>query len=194
MVVIIMSDDFFPKGYEVPKGPSNYMRFEQGENKFRILAKPILGYEGWLTVKDDSGKEVRRPIRKRMDEKIVGDELGDPEKIKHFWAMPVWNYQEESVQILQITQKTILRTIRALENSEDWGNPLGYDIGIHRVGKDMQDTEYQVVPSPPKSLDKKIKDAFKEKTINLEALFDGEDPFEGDFDIPDAVKDIAGAS
>jgi len=145
---------FLPKGYEVPAGQSSYMKFEQGENKFRILASPILGNEGWVTKKDDDGKEVRKPIRKRMHEDIIGEELGDPERIKHFWAMPVWNYKAKSIQILEITQKKIQRTLRALAKSKDWGSPLNYDIGVHRTGETMQDTEYQVVPSPPKKLDK----------------------------------------
>ena len=181
---VINMSDFLPKSYEVPAGQSNYMRFEQGENKFRILASPILGNEGWVTEERD-GKEVRKPVRKRMDEKIVGDELGDPEKIRHFWTMPVWNYKAEMVQILEITQKKIQRTLRALAKSEDWGSPLKYDIGVHRTGETMQDTEYQVVPSPPKSVAKEIKEAFDAKPINLEALFDGEDPFEKTIDVPE---------
>ena len=80
------NNPFLPDNYKVPAGASNYYKLEQGQNKFRILGSPILGYEGW---KD------KKPIRKRMTEKFTVNEVDEPEKIKHFWSMPVWDYREK---------------------------------------------------------------------------------------------------
>ena len=58
--------NFLPQDYEIPQDVGNYMKFEDGENKFRILDKPIIGWEGWKTHSDGSHK----PVRKRMIESI----------------------------------------------------------------------------------------------------------------------------
>lgn len=38
---------FLPTGYAVPKAPSDYMKFEDGKNKFRILSAPLMGFMYW---------------------------------------------------------------------------------------------------------------------------------------------------
>ena len=163
--------NFLPDEYEVPQKSGSYARFVEGENRFRILASPILGYENWVT--DGAGN--RKPVRYRMDS--VPMDIEEPEKVKHFWCMPIYNYNENKVQILEITQKGIQKSLRALAKDEDWGSPLGYDIVVTRTGKDL-DTEYQVQPKPAKPLSKEIVEAYNAITINLEALYDGKDPFE----------------
>src|SRR3990167_8970995 len=111
-----------PEGYEVPQKKGNYYKFVEGDNRFRILASPILGYEYWVD---------NKPVRVRMGEKLP---LPEAEGAKHFWAMPVWNYEESRVQILEITQKGIKKSIAALSRDEDWGTPLEYDIAVTRTG------------------------------------------------------------
>jgi hypothetical protein len=91
--------------------------------------------------------------------------------------MPVWNYKLGVVQILEITQKGIQATLKGLVKNEDWGSPTGYDITIVREGETMQDTKYEVIPSPPRELSKDIKDEFESMHINLDALYEGLDPF-----------------
>jgi hypothetical protein len=177
--------DFLDDKYEVPQKSGNYMRWIDGENKFRILGKPVLGWEGWKEQKDGG----RKPVRKHMDEIISVDEVDEEDKIKHFWAMPVWNYQEEKVQILEITQKGIQKSIRAMEKSKDWGSPLEYDILVTKSGQKLE-TEYQVNPIPPKKLDPAIYVIYENMEINLEALFEGEDPFASKIDIDKVSKEI----
>ena len=177
--------DFLDSDYEVPQKAGNYMRFDEDENKFRILDKPIMGYEYWITNKDGS----RKPIRKQMDEDIPVEELEGDEIPKHFWAMPVYNYQEEKIQILEITQKSILKSIRALERSKDWGSPLNYDIIVFKTGQKLE-TRYNVQPAPPKPLSKALLDDYKDMEIDLEALFEGKDPFGKDKFIDEVSKKI----
>jgi len=171
-----MADNFMDDKYEVPQKGSNYMKFEKGKNRFRMLSLGILGYEGWKEEKDETGKKVNRPVRVPMDEAINVDDVDDESKIKHFWAMPVANRKDNTIQILEITQKGIQKSIKSLTQSPDWGSPLNYDIEVTKTGDGM-DTEYSVNPTPKKKIDEDIAKEFKGMNINLNALYTGDDPF-----------------
>lgn len=158
--------NFLPENYQAPKGSNNYMKLQDGENRIRVLSQPILGWEDWVE---------NKPVRYRMDQRPAKSH--DPKKpVRHFWAFIVWNYKEEKIQILQITQATIRNSIEALCKDEDWGEPYFYDLKIFRKGEGV-DTEYMINPVSHRPVDKQIMDAFNEMPINLDALFDGEDPF-----------------
>jgi hypothetical protein len=60
---------------------------------------------------------------------------------------------------------------------EEWGDPRDYSITINRKGESLE-TECSVVPSPAKAGPADIIEQFKERAINLEALFSGGNPFE----------------
>jgi hypothetical protein len=157
---------FLPDNYEAPRGASFYMKLQEGENKFRILSRPILGWEDW---------QDKKPIRFRFNEKPA--KPVDPKKpIKHFWSMIVWNYNEEEIQILHLTQATIRKSLEALCSDSDWGSPYFYDLKILKSGEGME-TEYALNPIPHKALHPMIQDRFNERRCNLDALFDNDDPF-----------------
>lgn len=157
---------FLPSDYEAPKSNSSYMKLEDGENKFRILSSPIIGWEDW---------ENKKPIRFRLNNKP--EKPVDSEKpIRHFWAFIVWNYAAQKVQVLEITQATIRKRIEALSKDKDWGSPYGYDIKVFKSGQQVH-TEYEINPCPHKPVDAKIKEAFLEIPIELEEMFRGGDPF-----------------
>ncbi len=157
--------NFLPDSYELPESGGNYMKFQDGEQKIRILSKPIIGWVDW---------KEKKPYRFPMDAKPEKPLADKP--IKHFWAFVVWNYNEQSVQILEVTQQTIQSAIRNLAKDEDWGDPWTYDIKITKKGKDL-DTKYSVVPSPKKVIADDIQKAALEKPCYLEALFSGADPW-----------------
>ena len=167
--------DFLPDGYKIPT-KDKYMRWKEGVNRFRALTSPILGWEYWNEV---DGK--RKPIRKRMNEDLHSADIQDTDNVKHFWALVVYNYQDDLVQILEITQKGIQRSLRGLAKSKDWGTPLNYDIEVTREGEGL-DTNYETQAMPKKALDKKIKEKFEKMDINLDALFSGDDPFQEKMD------------
>lgn len=172
--------NFLPNDYEVPSTSGQYMKFIQGENKFRILASPIVGNEYWIIEK--GGK--RKPIRVRMGSPITTGDLedSDGDSIKHFWAMPVYNYKEKRIQVLELTQKGLQKQIKALSSDGDWGSPTGYDLVITRFGESLE-TTYILQPKPAKAMDPEITSLWKDvesKGFNLDALFDGNDPFTGD--------------
>lgn len=171
-----MEKPFLPEGYKVPKTGGGYFKLQDGANKFRILSAPILGHEYWT--------EDRKPVRSRELFKFIPTDadISNGFKPKHFWAFVVWNYAESAVQILELTQTTIQSALTDLIQSDDWGDPRGYDVTVNRKGSKL-DTEYTVQPSPHKELPADIKAAFEAKPINLEALFDGANPF-GEADGP----------
>lgn len=163
-----MSNDFLPKDYQVPKGTDGlFMKFKQGANKFRILCSPVIGYEWWE--EDTNGKH---PVRVKSREKAntqMPDEFR--KTLKHFWGMLVWNYEEEKVQILQITQITIMQAIGGYNDDADWGSPLDYDLVIKKSGERL-DTQYQIIAKPKKELDEKIKEMLAKNELKLEKLFE----------------------
>lgn len=162
---------FLPDGYEVPKSEgSNYMnKWKAGANKFRILSAPVLGWEYWT--EDD------KPVRAKERWPVIPVNAKLPWSPKHFWAMVVWNFDIKAIQILEITQVTILTALQALIQEPEWGDPREYSITVTRAGEKLT-TTYSVVPSPAKPTPKEILHAYKENPINLEALFDGNNPFE----------------
>jgi len=172
---------FLPKGYKVPEGSSNYFRFEEGENRFRVLGDLILGTEYWITDPKDKTKRIPQRVEQGVD--ISVDKLeenpktGEVDIPKHFWAIVVWNVDAEKIQILEITQKSIQRSITAMSNSKDWGDPVEYDILVTREGKGLE-TTYTVTPCPKKKLDPGIVQLYKDMQIDVKALFKGEDPFQ----------------
>jgi len=162
---------FLPEGYQAPKSSNFYMKLQDGENKIRILTQPILGWEDWLE---------NKPIRYRMGDKPK--KSFDPKKpVRHFWSFVVWNYNEEQIQILHLTQATIRNNIEALCHDSDWGAPFFYDIKIIKKGEGTS-TEYLVNPLPHKSLHPYIIECFNERPCNLNAIFENADPFSSEWE------------
>lgn len=156
---------FLPEDYEPPKSSSSYLKLKDGETKIRILSQPIFGWEDWKN---------KKPIRFHMDNKPMAT---DPKKpVKHFWAFIVYNYSDAEIQIMQVTQSTIRKALESFSKDEDWGNPFEYDIKINKAGEGIE-TEYTINPIPHKKISAEILEAFKAKPINLDALFEGTDPF-----------------
>lgn len=164
-------NSFLPAGYEVPKAPSDYFKFDDGKNKFRILSSPSMGFMYWTTEK--------KPVRSRQPFIGIPEDAKLEEgkfKPKHFWNLIVWNYKEARVQILELTQASVQGPIQDLALNEDWGDPREYDITVSKSGK-LLETEYSVIPSPKSAVPAEAHKAYREAHINLDALFDGKDPF-----------------
>lgn len=154
----------------VPENDSTgYLKFKQGATKFRVLSAPVQGWEYWTA--------DNKPVRLREYPQSVPADIRGDSKIKFFWAFVVWNLDLARVQILELTQSTIINAMRDLINSEDYGDPTGYSITVNRKGEGL-DTEYSVIPSPPKETPANVLAAYKKANINLEVLFEGGNPFE----------------
>jgi len=163
--------DFLPERYKVPQNSSKYLRFVVGENRFRILASPVIGWEAWVV---EDGKD--KPVRFRINDKPSDLRGFKNERLAHFWAMPVWNVKEETIQILEITQSGIQGKIENLVADDDWGSPLNYDLKVIRTGEKL-DTEYEVNPAPKSEPSNKARELFASTKINLDKLFTNDNPF-----------------
>lgn len=166
---------------EGASGSSNYMKFNQGENKFRIIGTPddkgfINGMLGWADSEDGKRKPYRWRIGVEAPRKFE-------EKPKEFFAIKVYNYETASVQILEITQRGLKDDLTSYIADEEWGDPRKYDIAVIKSGEGLE-TRYAMVPKPHKKMSAEQITAIKESSINLEALYDGADPFEPVADEP----------
>ena len=97
-------------------------------------------------------------------------------KPREFWSVIVWNYELEKIQVWNITQGSIKKTIMDLAKDTDWGAPCQYDLKITRSGQQLK-TNYAVTPTPKKPLSQTIRKAFDDTPIWLPALYTGDDPF-----------------
>src|SRR5580704_11979590 len=87
-----------PSTYKVFKVEKPYLKITKipaGEDyKIRIV-KPIIA--GWIQWKEN------KPYRYRQDDKP--SRSFDPERpLQQFWAMYVWDYQQQGLYILEVTQ------------------------------------------------------------------------------------------
>lgn len=179
--------EFLPTDYKNPSNNHNYVKLQDGETRVRILSKPIVGWEDWID---------NRPVRYEMNKKPAKPHDAN-KPLRHFWSMIVWNYNDQMIQILHITQAKIRKGLIALTSDKDWGAPYFYDIKIVKTGQ-KKETDYQVNPVPHKPLDPAIKEIFEDRKCWLPALFEGLDPFaetwheftEGIFVKPEESKPI----
>ena len=173
---------FLPNNIKAPSegggGSGNYLRFNQGENKFRIIGssddKPTPGFiHGTLGWTEEDGK--KRPIRWAEGTQAP---MQFADKPRNFYAFVVYNYNESKVQILELTQMKLQAELLQLAQDEDWGDCRKYDLSVVRNGEGL-DTTYAMNPKPIKKMDEDIRAIAKAelKRINLPALFSGGDPF-----------------
>lgn len=161
-----LANEFLPKDYKLPESNS-FMKFAQGKNKFRIMSPLTTGYEYWNT--------ENKPVRSREVPTDTSDgKVEDDGKVRvnYFWAVVVYNYATESLQILEITQKGIQKYVLGLVNDPDWGAPQGYDLVVTREG-DGLNTKYTVAANPHKDMDADIVSDYESSGISAESLFEG---------------------
>lgn len=169
--------------YSVPKTEKQYLSFEEGETEFLPLAGAITGYQYW----NKAGKPVRSS--EAFDE--VPDDIRDgkdgrPEKIKHFWAFPVWDCSPKAVikiKVLEITQKTIMKSILSYTRNAKWGSPvMKYSLTVNR-DESGDITAYTVMANPIGDIPNEVVekwDMAKANGFDLTRLYTGGDPFKAE--------------
>jgi hypothetical protein len=161
------SDDFISDD-AVSSGASRYMKLQQGENKIRFISKPITGWLEWID---------KKPQRHPIDQEP--EAADDENKPKKFLAAAIIDHEDGAVKILEVTQQSIIKALKALTSNPDWGNPFSYDVTIKKEGEDLK-TKYTVTPSPKKPLSKDLVKAAQSTPCYLDALFEGEDPWDAE--------------
>ena len=171
-----------PQNVKIPRSTA-FGKLQDGLNRFRFLSDVVVGWEGWKN---------QKPFRHKGDvcqikpEEVDLNKNGKP-NINYFWAAIVWNCNDKQLQILEITQKTIMGPLLDLEQNSDWGDLKLYDITINKK-KEGDKTSYTVLGIPPKPVDPEIQEAYQTTDIKLEKLFEGgyvAEEIEEDIDVTD---------
>lgn len=180
--------------YELPIMESKYVKFDEGENRYRVLSRRITG---WLYF-NHQGK----PVRVRKKEDIVFSDIGDNKNgwgksnPAHFWSFVVRDYKNKRISILELRQIGILQAFDA-QLREDWyEDPTTYDIKILRKWVGL-DTKYTFSVGKVSSIPSEIAEAFAGTPIDLDRLYEWGDPYAvsstevNEFDRMEERKDIA---
>ena len=166
-----MENTFLPKDYIAPSSNGNYMKFQNGDNRFRVLSSAIVGYEYWTT--ENKPVRSKTPFAETPNAKL--NQQGRVQ-IKHFWAFIVWDLSSKKITLLEVTQAGIQQAISTFVNNNDWGVPQNYDIIVNKAGEGLE-TKYTVTPCPHSPTTPEVKKEYEDMNINLDALFTGDDPF-----------------
>lgn len=171
-----MTQTRLPNDYELKQATMwwNYFKITDEPQEFRILTSPIIWYE-YFKVDWDKVKPVRS--RNAFTETPW---IREDSKPKEFWAFVVWNHWLKKVQIMELTQRNLMKSIVDFTKSEDWANPKEYDMSIVKSWKGLE-TKYTLTPLPKSRFesDEELQNAIKEaEWVRLEALYDWEDPFQ----------------
>ena len=159
------------ENYTMPKSGWKYLKLQEGDTKFRVLSKVITWFEYF-----DNENQVHRSETMFKETPNIKDTFGGKSWYqKQFWAMVVYNYNDEAVQVFSFTTKPIQEAMLSLFKDKDFGDFKNYDIKITKAGKGI-DTNYQVKPLSIKPFeDKKVLEEVD--WMNLEALYVNGDPF-----------------
>jgi hypothetical protein len=152
--------------YQPPTG-GGYMKFEEGDNRFRIIGETII--TGWKYWEDKTPVRVRE--ENELPTEVKSRQGGDAPR--HFWGMVVWNYKANRVQVLEVVQATVIKSMYAFIEDEEWGDPRGYDFVVNRATQGGR-TTYMVKTRPPSEVPD-CGDAHEQ--INLHALYENQSPF-----------------
>lgn len=176
--------NFLPDNYKEPEAPSLYFqKIPEGETRIRILDKAQLGWQGWKDSDDPDKKGI--PVR-IQDDNPIGYPVDAFENtirdIKFIWALPIYNYSANCVQLWAISQKTIRDRLNELNRKASWGDPVNYDIIIDRTGTEMSNTVYSLTPEPKEELsaDKWADYLVWKDKFDMEKWWEGQDPIKKD--------------
>lgn len=151
-------------------GGGDYFKLALGQNKILIVGDAVTGYEYWT--KED--KPIRSKVKfaelkdvkvRQVKNQKTGETEEKADTQKFFWALPVYDFKDETFKLWQISQKSIKENLASLQANTDWGNPVGnYTISIDRKGEGLL-TEYTVMANPVK--DKKpLEEIMKQYAVN----------------------------
>jgi hypothetical protein len=160
-----------------------------GSVRFAMLSdQPLEFYECWGSC-DGASKPFRFDYEPTPED--ITSEMGDFEPregrggpgtvdVKFAIAVPVYNYESGKVQVLQITQKSILKELDSISQMEDYEDLLSWDFNISKKGSGLT-TEYTVRPVPRKKGAQEHVDAAwlesKSEGFDISRLLTGGNPF-----------------
>lgn len=161
--------------------------------RFCLLSdEPLEMYELWSEGPDGKAKPFRFDSEPSPDDIALA--LGDFtrrlnregtgfEAIKFCLALPVYNFETARVEILQLSQKSLIRELDGISQMADYEDILAIDFLLGKEGSGLS-TEYKLTPVPrKKGADKAITEAWEETRsagFDLARLLTNGDPFKPD--------------
>ena len=158
--------------------------------RFCLLSEePLEFYELWGEGPDGKAKPFRFDAEPSPDDITLA--LGDytrrvnregtgVEPMKFALALPVYNYETARVEVLQLSQKSLIRELDAVSQMEDYSDILAIDFLLGKEGSGLN-TEYKLTPVPrKKGADKDITAAWSDVRaagFDIDRLLIGADPF-----------------
>jgi hypothetical protein len=158
--------------------------------RFCLLSdEPLEFYELWAEGTDGKAKPFRFDSEPSPDDIALA--LGDytrrmnregtgVEAMKFALALPVYNFETARVEVLQLSQKSLIREIDAVSQMEDYSDITAIDFQLGKEGSGLN-TEYKLTPVPrKKGADKEIAAAWEDTRsagFDISRLLEGGDPF-----------------
>lgn len=130
-----------------------------GSIRFALLSdEPLEFFECWGTGPDEKSKPFRFDHEPTYEDVLA--EMGDftPREgrggpgtadVKFCIAVPIWSYEAGAVQVLSVSQKSILRELDAISQMEDYPDLTEIDMILGKKGSKLA-TEYSLRPVPRK--------------------------------------------
>ncbi len=163
-----------------------------GSARFHIVSdEPLTMFEVWGEAKDGSGV---RPFRFIEDPSPadIDAEMGDSyqrrpnrdgtgnEPVKPAMAFFTYSYETSSIQVLQLTQRGIIRELDQLTQMEEYESLEDYDFILSKEGSGIT-TEYALRIVPQKKTSKpeilKACEELEKAGGDIKRLLDGGNPF-----------------
>lgn len=161
-----------------------------GSVRFALLSEqPLEGYEAWGANAEGQSKPFRFDFEPTPED--VAAELGEYEPregrggpgtvdVKFFIAAPVFNYDSGSVQVMSLTQKSIIKELDAISQIDEYQDLLAWDFNLSKKGSGLL-TEYTLRPIPRKKGSQEHIDAAwieaKSAGFDISRLLTGANPF-----------------
>ena len=155
-----------------------------------VSPEPLEFFTVWGETEESGQKKPFRFVSEPSPSDIIA-ELGEfkqrmnyegteLEKPKFAISMFVFDYQDEKIKVLEIGQKTLIKELDKISQTEDYENLHEWDFTISRTGTKMA-TEYKILPGPrKKGFTPKIQQAWEdaiEAGYDIQQLLVGGSPF-----------------
>jgi hypothetical protein len=166
-----------PPNYKVIKEEKPYLKITKipADKDYKLrMVQPLIA--GWIQWKD------KKPYRYTQENKPLRS-FDSAAPLQQFWTMYVWDYQQEGLYILEITQKGLRIPFEKIATNPDFGDDIcSFDFIITRTvkGKTPEGHDingYTIMPLVPKPLPQSIREALIDSPVRLEALFENGDPW-----------------
>ena len=93
---------------------------------------------------EDIEEEMGADFKRRLNREGTA-----PDKVKFAIAVPVYNYDTSSVQILQLTQKSLINELDSISQMEDYADLVAWDFVLGKDGVGLE-TRYSLRTAPRK--------------------------------------------